>query len=148
MDSLDEKIIQILGKDARQSSDKIARQLGTSSATVRRRVIELIRGDVLRIVGLVEPKQIGFSLVVVVAFDVDHDKLQSAMKMLASHPQVKWVSTTTGRFDIIAMMLFHSTTELAEFMQDETSRIDGLRDSETFVCLQIKKGRYMIMNPD
>ena len=82
MDSLDEKLIRILGEDARQSSETVASQLKVSPATVRRRVRRLIRDGVLRIVAVADPVKAGFPLIAVIAFDVVHRHLESAVEKL------------------------------------------------------------------
>ncbi len=142
MDSLDEKLMMLLGKNARQSSDALAKQLRVTAATVRRRMRILLQKDVLHIVGIIDPKKIGLPLAVVMAFDVAHENLESFLEMLADRTEIKWVSTTTGRFDVITIARFRSTEELSEFMRKEIGHTKGLRGSETFVCLDVKKGSY------
>ena len=142
IDSVDEQIARLLGKDARQSSETLAKQLNLSAATVRRRLRKLIHGDLLRIVGVVEPARFGFPVIAVITLDVAHDKVKLAIEELSKRPEVKFVSTTTGRYDIIALARFRSTDGLSEFMLKELAELEGLRNSETFVCLDIRKGRY------
>jgi len=150
MDDLDEKIMRLLRSDAHQSGETLSKKLGVTAATIRRRIRELLRRKILRIVGLVDPNKIGFPLAAVIAFDVEQEKLESVVKMLANRPEVVWVSTTTGRFDIIALVRFRATDELAAFMQKEMRQSQGFRDSETFICLHVAKGRYvpMYLDPD
>jgi len=99
LDSLDEKLIQLLAKDAQQTSKVLATQLNVNPTTVRRRLKKLIRSGVVRIASLADPNKVGLPLITVIAFDVARHGLESAVQMLASQPEVKWVSTTTGRFD-------------------------------------------------
>ena len=143
MDSLDKNLIELLARDARQSSEALAKQLNVSPATIRRRINKLIQSGVVRIVAVGDPNKIGFPLAAVICFDVAHEKLDSVMEMLANRREVRWVSSSTGRFDIIALARFHSTDELSDFMQKEMAHVEGLRNSETFVCLHVKKGRYV-----
>lgn len=143
IDGLDERLIHLLENDARQSSEVLAAQLNTSPATIRRRVRKLIQSEVLRIVAVVDSSKVGLPLTAVIALDVAHEKLDSVTQMLVSRPEVKWVSTTTGRFDILVMATFPSTDELSVFVQRELAKIEGVRDSETFICLHIGKGRYI-----
>ncbi len=142
IDSMDEKLVRLLGQDARQNSETLAKQLNLSSATVRRKLRELIHSDALHIVGLVDPNRFGFPLAVVIALDVARDKLDSALEALAKRPEIRWVSISTGRFDIIALARFPSTESLSEFVIKELTHMEGVRDSETFICLNVKKGRY------
>jgi len=89
MDSLDKKLIELLGRDARQSSEALAKQLNVSPVTIRRRVNKLIQSGVVRIVAVGDPNKLGFPLAAVIAFDVAHEKLDSVMEILASRPEVK-----------------------------------------------------------
>ncbi len=142
IDALNKRLIKLLQDDARRSGDVLARELGVSSATVRRRIRALIKDDVMRIQAVLAPDKVGLPLAVVIAFDVAHDKLESVMEFLADRPEVKWLSSCTGRFDIMAVAWFSSTEELSEFVQKQLVKLEGVRDSETFVCLQVKKPRY------
>ncbi len=142
-DSLDEQLVQLLGKDARQTSKALAKQLKVSAATVRRRVGKLIQSSAIRIVAVADSKKIGFPLTAIIAFDVSHEKIESAMQMLASREELIWVSTTTGRFDILALAIFRSTDELSNFVQRDLANIEGLRGTETFICLHIEKGQHV-----
>jgi len=141
--SLDEKLVQLLGQDARQSSDTLAKQLKVSAATIRRRTRKLLQSGVMRIVAVADPNKIGFPVAVVVAFKVTHDKLESFMKMLASQPNVMWSSVTTGQFDIVTLMRFRSIDELSNFLQCGLANVEGLRNIETFFCLDGGKGYYL-----
>lgn len=143
MDSLDEKLIRILSKDARQSNEKLGEKLGVSATTVRRRLRRLIDSGVLRITARVDPVRAGLPLTTIIAFDVANNKVPVAIKALAGYEQVKWVSTTTGRYDILAMAAFHSAQELSGFLQHEVAKIEGLRDTETYICLEISKEPYI-----
>ena len=143
MDSIDRQIIALLGQNARQSSEEVAKQLNLSSATVRRRIRSLIKRDLLRIIGVGDPGSFGFSLAVCIAFDVEHDKLESTMAALIKKPEIKWAATTTGRFDIIVLANFSSTDYLSEFLKRDLSNIEGVKDYETLVCLEVAKGRYV-----
>ena len=145
-DSIDEQIVKLLGQDARQNSKSLAKQLNLSAATVRRRLRELIRNKSLRIVGAVDPTSFGLPVAAVITLDVSHDKLASAMEGLVSQPEIIWVSTTTGRFDIIAFGRFTSTDSLSKFLTDQLSKMEGVRNSETFLCLDVKKGRFVVLS--
>ena len=142
-DSIDEELVRLLGQDSRQNSEILAKQLNLSSATGRRRLRKLIRDESLKFIGVVDPAKFGFPVAVVITLDVAHDKLESALEMLAKRPEIRWVSTTTGRFDIIVLARFRSNDRLAEFMTKELAQLEGVKDSETFICLDVKKGSYI-----
>ncbi len=142
MDNLDKQIVSLLQQDARQSSQNLSKQLHVSSATIRRRLKNLLQNGTIRIVAAIDPAKVGYSLRALVAFDVEHSELKTVTDKLAEHPDVKWVATTTGRFDVMAFVALTSPEELSEFMQGEITRIKGVKDTETFICLTVKKGHY------
>jgi len=142
-DSIDEQLVRLLGQDGRQSSETLAKQLDLSAATVRRRLKKLFRNKLLYITGVVDPAKFGFPLAAVIALDISHDKLESAIEMLANQPEITWISVITGRFDIIACARFRSTDRLSEFIAKGLARVEGVKNSETFICLDVKKGRYV-----
>ena len=86
---------------------------------------------------------VGLPLAAVIAIDATHEKLDSLVQKLSSRPEVKWASTITGRFDIMILGRFRSTDDLSDFMRKMLSHMEGVRDSETFICLHVKKGRYV-----
>ena len=139
IDSKDQQLIRLLTDNARQTSEALAKQLGVNPSTVRRRLQGLVKNRVVRIVALPEPDKIGFSFRAVVAFDVIHEKLGSVIEKLRLRPEVQWLSVTTGRFDVIAIVWFTSSEEFFTFMQTEVGALEGVRDTETFVCLHTGK---------
>ncbi|MEW6143254.1 MAG: Lrp/AsnC family transcriptional regulator [Chloroflexota bacterium] len=142
IDSLDEKLVHLLQKDGRQSSEALARQLGVSPSTILRRVEQLIDRKVMRIVGVVDPDKVGLLLAAMIGLDVELGKLTMVVNALVQHPGVKFVSPATGRFDVLLFALFRSNDELSGFVEKELAAIDGVKDSEMFICLNVKKGRF------
>lgn len=143
IDAVDERIIHLLSQDAWQSSETLAKQIGVSSATVRRRIKKLVKNGTLRVGAFVDPVKIGQPLAAVIALGVPHDKVDSVAEKLAARPEVKWVSSTTGRFDILTLIRLGSTDELANFVQKELPKLEAIKSSETFICLHINKGYYI-----
>ena len=139
VDQFDKEIISLLEQDARQSSEKLARQLSASPSTVRRRIGDLIKRKVIRVVAIPEPKKIGASLVAIVAFQVTHEKMNSFVATMGRRKDVKCLYMTSGRFDAIALMWFSSTEQLYYFMEREISKIEGIKATETFICLRAEK---------
>ena len=139
MDNIDEQIIHLLEQDAQQSSKAIAKQIHLSSATVRRRLRRLIDSNVLDIVAIRDPARTGLSVAALVAFNIEHNLLDSVMKMLSEHSKVVWACTTTGRFDGFAFVRFSSNEELSLFLRNEIANTQGIKDSETFICLHSEK---------
>jgi len=76
----------------------------------------------------------------VITLDVARDKVESTVEELSKQPEVRFASTTTGRYDIIVIAQFRSTECLSEFVTKKLGKLEGIGNSETFICLQVKKG--------
>ena len=60
MDTIDQEIIKLLQHDGRTPYTDIAKALDISEGTVRNRIARLIEQEIIQIVGLVDPYQLGF----------------------------------------------------------------------------------------
>ena len=143
LDSFDERLIVLLAKDARQSSKKLAKTLKTSPATVRRRIQRLLKEDIIAIIATADPEKMGLGLVAVLTLNIEPKNLEAGVEYLASKDEVVWLAVTTGRFDVMTVLRFVSTDELYAFLRAELPKIEGLKNSETFVCLRVRKAPYV-----
>lgn len=139
MDELDIKIIGILQLDGRASNAKIARQLGVSEGTIRRRLKRLIEDEAIQVVALPEPSKLGYNTEAIVGIQVDPGKLENVADELGRAPETLNVSVTTGAFDIFAWVALPSPEQLHSFLLNTVGKIDGVKRSETFVTLSVKK---------
>ncbi|MBI2856671.1 MAG: Lrp/AsnC family transcriptional regulator [Chloroflexi bacterium] len=142
MDELDRKIIGILQQDGRASNAKIARQLGVSEGTIRRRLKRLIQDEAMQVVAMPEPSRLGYATEAVVALQVDPGKLEDVAEELAKVPETLYVSITTGAFDIFAWVALPSQEALHNFLLSTIGNIPGVKRSETFVNLSVKKRSF------
>ena len=139
-DSIDKQLVRLLGRDAKQSNEELAKQLNISSATVRRRMKKLIQNGMLHIVGVVDPGDFGLPQASVIAIAVTPDKLESTIEELNKRSEIRWVTTSTGRYDIIAGARFPSIDSLSDFKLRVLSKMDGIKDIEMFIALKHTKG--------
>ncbi|MBI4284744.1 MAG: Lrp/AsnC family transcriptional regulator [Chloroflexi bacterium] len=143
IDEIDEQLMRLLAEDGRMSSETLGKKLSLSAATVRRRIRNLIKRDALKISALVNPAKLGFATVCVIALDVATTNIEAVMEVLSQFNEVKWVSATTGKYDVMVVASFRYHDDLLKFLENKVAKLDGIRDTETFVCLGIRKGRYM-----
>ena len=133
-DSIDKQLIRLLGRDARQNSETLAKQLNISSATVRRKLRKFIQSGTLHIIGVVDPTKFDLPLTAVIALDVVYEQLKSVAETLVNRPEMIFVSSTTGRFDIIAVGQFASTDSLSGFLTDQLAPMDGVKNILSFLA--------------
>ena len=146
LNSLDKRLINLLQDNAEQSSDMLAKQLNISSASLRRRKRKLIKNGVISIVTMVDPEKVGLPVASLIALDIAPEKLDSVVQEFSNQQEIIWIATTTGRFDVIALGLFASTENLYAFLKREIPRLEGVKDSETFICMHLEsKGKHLII---
>ena len=144
MDELDRKIIQILQNNGRASNARIARDVGVSEGTVRRRLKTLVQKGSIKIIALPDPDFLGFDTEALVGIQVDPDKIDEVAILLVELKESSWVSVTTGSFDIFCWVTLPSSEELGNFLKAVVGTIPGVRRTETFVSLSVRKRNYGI----
>lgn len=144
MDDLDKKIIKLLQGDGRASNARIARDVGVSEGTVRRRLRRLVQDEIIRVVAVPDPEKMGFSTVAVVGIQADPDKIDDVAKLLALMDETQYVSLTTGSFDIFIWVALPSSEALGTFLRRKVGMTPGIRRTETFVNLAVRKKGFGI----
>lgn len=145
MDDLDRKLIALLQVNGRASNARIARDVGVSEGTVRRRLRRLIQDEVIRVVAVPDPEKMGLNTVALVGIQADPDKIDAVAEKLAQLPEAHYVSLTTGSYDIFMWVALASSEELGKFLRQKVGVTEGIRRTETFVHLAIAKKGYGIM---
>jgi DNA-binding Lrp family transcriptional regulator len=135
IDELDKKLIAILHKDSRQSSDALGTQLGVDSSTVRRRIKRLVDKGVLTFYAHPNPAAIGFPVKAIIGLDAEPQKMHTIMNILRSREEIRWIYPTSGRYDIMVMGWFASNQAIYDFAEGVIGKLKGVRNSETFICL-------------
>jgi Lrp/AsnC family transcriptional regulator for asnA, asnC and gidA len=144
MDELDSKIIAMLQEDGRASNAGIARRVGVSEGTVRRRLKRLIQEEYIRVLALLDPGKMGFASEALIGVQVDPDKVDRVSADLSQLEEINWVSITTGSYDIFAWATLNSSEALGIFLRTKVGTIPGVRRTETFVNLMVKKRWYSV----
>ena len=142
MDELDTQIIRILQKDGRASNAGIARDVGVSEGTVRRRLKRLVQEEYIQVVALPDPVKMGNESQALVGVQVEPDKIDQVADAMADLQDVKWVAVTTGSYDVFAWVTLPSAEELGIFLRTKVGMVPGVRRTETFVNLTNKKRGY------
>ena len=145
IDTFDNQIIHILEKDATLTSSEIASKIKMSSSSIRRRIRRLTKLGILRTIAVSDSFALGYTLTAVITLKVAIDQVDSVVHALSKRNEVIWASTVSGRFDVVALTRFRSTEELSRFIKQELINIDGLKDTETFICLHVEKQPHFMM---
>lgn len=139
MDELDREIIAILQSNGRASNARIARRIGVSEGTVRRRLKKLIADGVIDIVAVVDAERLGYDTEALVGVQVDPDKVMEVAANLGELPESNWVAITTGTYDVFMWVTLQSADQLGTFLREKLGIVAGVRRTETFVRLSLPK---------
>ena len=139
MDESDRGIIAILQSNGRASNAWIARRIGVSEGTVRRRLKKLIDDGVIDIVAVVDAEHLGYDTEALVGVQVDPDKVMEVAASLGELPESNWVAITTGTYDVFMWVTLQSADELGTFLREKLGVVPGVRRTETFVRLSLRK---------
>jgi Lrp/AsnC family transcriptional regulator, regulator for asnA, asnC and gidA len=142
MDELDRQIIELLQIDGRASNAKIAREMGLSEGTVRRRLQRMIKDDVVQIMAVPNLEKMGHTTTVLIGLQTGPSRSDQVAAAIARLGEAHYVAVTTGSYDVMVWAGFASTDALAEFLQEKIGGIDGVQHTEAFVNLAIKKRDY------
>ncbi len=138
---LDQELIVELHKNGRQSYVNLAKLLHVTETTVRNRVKHLLNKGIINITAVPDLEVLGYSFVCIVGLQIRLGDLQLAAEQLVKHPNICYVANVTGRYDLILIVVARSSREFANFLENTISVIPGILRTETFVNLNIYKGR-------
>ncbi len=141
LDEVSKSIIEHLQVDGRQSYATIAKQVGLSEAAVRQRVARLLDSGVMQIVAVTDPLQVGFRRNAMIGIRISGDLVAPA-DALAAMPEVAYVVTTAGSFDLLVEVVCEDDDELLELINSRVRCLPGVASTETFVYLKLNKQHY------
>ena len=141
LDDLSKSIIEHLQADGRRSYSAIAKSVGLSEAAVRARVQRLLDSEVMQIVAVTDPLQIGFTRQAMVGIRAEGD-VNLVADRLTQMPEVDYVVTTAGSFDLIIEVVCEDDDELLDLLSRRIRTLPGVASTETFVYLKLNKQHY------
>ena len=141
LDDVSKAIIEQLQIDGRTSYASIAKTVGLSDAAVRVRVQRLLDSEVMQIVAVTDPLQLGFTRQAMVGIRADGD-IRLVADRIAEMSQVSYVVTTAGSFDLIIEVVCEDDEELLDLVSRRIRTLPGVVSTETFVYLKLNKQHY------
>ena len=133
------RIIRLLQNDARQSNAAIARAIGVSEATIRRRIRLMVEDGSLSLQVVLNPSAFGFNTSAIVGIDVLPDLLDQAASSIAEREEVIFLGVSTGRYDLIAGVSVGTLDDLKFFLEAFLAKAPGIRKIETLLLLDVRK---------
>ncbi|WP_411288586.1 Lrp/AsnC family transcriptional regulator [Phenylobacterium sp.] len=139
MDDLDRRLIALLRADSRQPASALAARLKISRGTVQNRIGRLLAGGVLQgFTVRTRPEMEASRVRALMTIAIEGERSAAVVAALRGFPEVAAISTTNGRWDLVAEL---NTASLAEFSRtlDDIRKLEGIAATETSILLATHK---------
>jgi Lrp/AsnC family transcriptional regulator for asnA, asnC and gidA len=142
LDSTDRSILSALKGDGRLPFSTIATQLGVSPGMIRQRVQRLGERGVLQFAAVTNPLKIGYSTMALIGVKAEGQRLQEISRQIAAFEEVIYLAITAGAYNFLVEVTCIDNADLLRFLTDRLYSVDGVREAETFIYLDIVKEIY------
>ncbi|MEE8390278.1 MAG: Lrp/AsnC family transcriptional regulator [Anaerolineae bacterium] len=143
LDHFDRQIMAALKEDGRMPFAEIARRLDVSPGMVRERYHRLVQRDILQVVAVTNPLRVGYRTMTLVGIKVDGNRLYEVAHQIAAFEEVIYLVLCAGTYDILAEVVCRDNADLLQFLAERLYTVEGIRDTESFVYLDIVKEIYV-----
>jgi Lrp/AsnC family transcriptional regulator for asnA, asnC and gidA len=113
---------------------------------VRQRVKGLVESGLLQIVAVTDPITLGFGVMASVGVRVSGDAREAA-ETISQIDEVDYCVLTSGRYDLLLELVCRDNEHLLSVINDRIRTIDGIRETETSICLRVHKQTYTYGTP-
>lgn len=144
IDDLDFSILAHLQEDGRKAFSQIAKELGVSVGTVRNRVLKMLEDKSLNIIARVDPHRVGFDAYTTILVSIEPDCLDESSQVIAQFPEVSYLASITGEYDVMVDVMCRHTQHLKDFLTNRLAKVKGVKEYQTMFILHV----YKIAQPD
>jgi Lrp/AsnC family transcriptional regulator for asnA, asnC and gidA len=142
LDQIDEKILKALRADGREAFSQIAEQLNVSPGMIRQRYNRLVELGYLKVVAVTNPLKMGMRTMALIGVRTTGDRMLQVADQIAEFPEVVYLIVVSGRYDLMLEVMCRDHAELLQFLTEKLYRIEGVRETESFMHLKIVKEVY------
>lgn len=139
IDDIDREIVRILQVDGRKSNSDIARRVGVTETTVRKRLAALLEGDYIEIVAVPTPRLVGLNVSAILGISTTLRDVTKVAQQIAARSEVRYCGVATGQYNLIVEAFFSDHSHLLAFVTDFLGQIDGVTNVATSLILKTEK---------
>lgn len=141
-------IARVLGEDGRASYAQIAAEVGASESTAARRVESLVTRGCLRFRTLFENPVIGMDVDFMQWLTVEPAELENVGSRLAKEPSTRYVSATTGRFNLCLHGVLPGYGDLYEYLTKVVGALPGVHAADLTLQARTLKRAWTRIDED
>jgi len=139
LDDLDFAILRLLAQDGRMSFAEIGRTLDVPLGTVRNRFLRLKERKILRVIGWVDPRQLGYQAPAIILIRTQSKSIEYIRQQLERLPEVEFLARVTGEYDLLTDIICKDLEDLDEFLTKKLQPIQGVEDARVLLYLKYHK---------
>lgn len=148
LDDCDLQIVRLLQENGRRSNSAIARGIGVSEPTVRKRIDRLIQDRIIKVAAVFDPRRTGYSTNALIGIRTHVGRVQEVGERLAQFNDVVYVGYITGRYDLLIEVMLKDDDQVFDFLTRRLRDYPGIATTETFHVLRTAKINYDWKLPD
>ncbi|WP_423184990.1 Lrp/AsnC family transcriptional regulator [Arthrobacter sp. NyZ413] len=138
LDDVDLAVIDELQQNGRVSYAEVARRIGVTEKTVRRRVLQLIENRFITITAVTDPASLGFDFMALALVSTDGSRSPVELAAeLASLSEADYVTVTTGPFAVQVELMGVSAAEIYDTVDTKIRPVDGVASVELLPYLRL-----------
>lgn len=142
LDSIDQYIIVAMRKDGREAFAQIAEKLNVSPGMIRQRYNRLVELGYLKVVAVTNPLMMGIRTMALIGIHTDGNKMLQVAEKISKLDEVVYLVVVSGRYDIVCEVFCRDHEDLLKFLTEKLAKVDGIRETESFIHLKIMKEIY------
>jgi len=139
LDELDRELLHELERTGNLKAATLVRGLNVGERTIRRRINNMLRDDIIKIVALPNLLLLGHRAWAFIGIQVASEYLDSVTRWLVEHPRIYFVAYVLGRFDIIIAVDYKTPDGLIYFLTSELVGVRGIRGTEAMMLVNPTK---------
>ncbi len=142
LDNIDQYIIDAMRKDGREAFAQIAEKLNVSPGMIRQRYNRLVELGYLKVVAVTNPLMMGMRTMALIGVHTDGHRLLQVAEEISKLDEVVYLVVVGGRYDIICEVFCRDHEDLLKFLTEKLAKVEGIRETESFIHLKIVKEIY------
>ncbi|MCB0101715.1 MAG: Lrp/AsnC family transcriptional regulator [Anaerolineales bacterium] len=142
LDDIDRHIINAMRIDGRVAFAQLAEQLSVSPGMIRQRYNRLVDLGYLKVVAVTNPLMMGKRTMSMIGIRTDGRKMMDVANKVAKFDEVVYIVATSGRYDLMIEVFCADHEDMLNFMTEKLAKVDGVRETESFIYLKIIKEIY------
>lgn len=150
IDRLDQKILNIVTRNARIPSKDVALECGVSRAAIHQRLqrlqeMKVITGSAY----IVDPRALGYTTCTYIGVKLGKGSLyQDAVREIEKIPEVVECHYTTGPYSMLLKVYARDTHHLMQLLNTRILPIEGVTETETLISLEQSLHRQIQIKTD